>query len=161
MREIHLSNGGVIVVDDDVYETVAAYKWRRDARGYARRVTSQRGKEVTLMLHRVILGAVDGDVVDHVNGNPLDNRRQNLRLASLTQNRANVAKVRGSSRYKGVTLHSTGRWQAACSNKYLGLYETEEDAALAYDAEARIKFGPFAAVNFPSAGERCALKVGT
>ena len=107
-------------------------------------------------MHRVILGVVDSSLlVDHANGNPFDNRRSNLRVASSSsnqQNRQNYAQ--GHSRFKGVTLHKqTGKWMAQIkvdgSNKYLGLFDDDLAAAVTYDQAATQLFGEFASVNFP------------
>ncbi len=105
-------------------------------------------------------------LVDHRNGNGLDNRRSNLRPATSTQNSANKRKTRGSSRYKGVTWNKNAkRWQASIQvnrkRRHLGYFLAEEPAARAYDAAARLTFGAFAALNFPTAGERSALDWAT
>ena len=108
-------------------------------------------------MHRVILDAPAWRGVDHVNGNGLDNRRANLRFADQTFNQANARRGRSStSRYKGVTLvKKSGRWLAQTTRNgktvFLGYHDTEEAAALAYDAYAREAFGEFACLNFPKA----------
>lgn len=108
-------------------------------------------------MHRFILDAPDGIAVDHVNGNGLDNRKANLRLASSSQNaihrmRRNPA---ASSKYRGVTLHKgLGKWQAKAvyegASIYLGVFVLEEEAAKAYDEFAIEHFGEFAVLNFPN-----------
>jgi len=132
----------------------------------------------SLYLHREILGVTEPRVkVDHLNGDGLDNQRENLRACSTAQNNMNRAKRRrrSSSTYKGVCWHTRyGRFQAEIKlngkSKFLGMFETEVDAALAYDAAAREHFGQFACTNFPpkkpcvgrvlalefAHGERCA-----
>lgn len=105
-----------------------------------------------ILLHRVILGASPGQIVDHANGNGLDNRRQNLRFCSHSQNMANRKKTANSaSIYLGV-FASREKWRAQLSKngikKQLGCYATQEGAARAYDAAARIYHGEFARLNF-------------
>lgn len=104
--------------------------------------------------------------VDHINGNPLDNRRENLRMATPMQNAANAHKKAGcSSIYKGVSFHSTKRkWEARLNltvtpgrkgqrgkaiRLFLGQFDIEVDAALCYDQVAREWYGPYARLNFP------------
>lgn len=96
--------------------------------------------------------------VDHKDRNSLNDRFDNLREATRSQNGANTNKKKGcSSKYRGVTKHKN-KWMAQISksaskrdNKYLGLFENEEDAAKAYDNVARDVFGDFAQLNFPQA----------
>lgn len=131
---------------------------------YARR---RRGTPVYRYVMRQVLGhkIPRGMVVDHIDRNPLNNRRDNLRLCTPQQNAANRSvSGRGSSKYKGVTKVPSGRWKAALSvtvwsrkghRKYkkatinLGLFDTEEEAARAYDATAVEWFGEYACINFP------------
>jgi hypothetical protein len=85
----------------------------------------------------------------------LDNQRQNLRLATNQQNCRNIHGGRGTSAYKGVSAHQMShRWRARLTvdgrETHLGMFDTEEAAALAYDEAARRHFGEFACPNFPS-----------
>lgn len=105
-------------------------------------------------MHRVIMDAKPGEQVDHKNHDGLDNRRCNLRIATGSQNGANQRKTRGSSRYKGVSRQvRASKWQASIRldsrSKHLGLFESEEDAAIAYDEAALAQWGDFAHLNFP------------
>jgi hypothetical protein len=107
-----------------------------------------------LFLHRLILGAQPGDVVDHINHNKLDNRRCNLRLAGRTGNSRNRLPNKGN-RFKGVRLVPSGRYQASIyftENgkrffKHLGTFITEREAAQAYNTAATILFGEYAWLN--------------
>lgn len=104
----------------------------------------------TVSLHRLLTGWAS---VDHVNHDGLDNRRANLRPADARENGGNRRPVEGtSSRFRGVTLHrKTGRWQAALAGRYLGLYDTEEAAAAAFDVAAAAEYGEFAYQNLATA----------
>ena len=108
-------------------------------------------------MHRLILGAPLGADVDHRDGDGLNNTRSNLRLASRSQNMANVTRtVHGaSSKYKGITFIARLRlhpWKAQITvggqHIDLGRWATEEEAARAYDAAAVKYFGEFARTNF-------------
>lgn len=122
-----------------------------NAGGYAYFYTSRRWA-----LHRWIMQPPDDMVVDHINGDPLDNRRSNLRICTHAQNLANGRSHRDStSKYRGVSYRPReGTWRAQISvgnqrSKFLGQYRTEEEAALAYDAAARDRYGEYARLNFP------------
>ncbi len=115
-----------------------------------------------LRLARLIMSPTDKMVVDHINGDPLDNRRANLRVCTSTTNNRNRAKRSGtSSQFKGVTRSGPG-WVATISENYLkrwlGRFETETAAAQAYDAAARAIFGNDGAFNFPTKGEQAAQR---
>lgn len=103
-----------------------------------------------LLLHRVVLGAKKGQFVDHINGNKLDNRRQNLRLCNQSQNGANTKmRKNNTSGYKGVTWITTAnKWKAQIMinrKMYnLGLFGAPEEANLAYKTRALLEWGEFA-----------------
>ena len=94
-------------------------------------------------------------MADHLNHNPLDNRRKNLRLSTDEQNRKNRRKYSNNrSGYKGVSFSKReSKWVANLmiqgKYKHLGYFESKEDAAHAYDEAARINYGEFACLNFP------------
>lgn len=155
MRSLWLFNmKGPVLVDDEDFESLNRHEWHLASRRYAaRRVRRDDGKTVTLYMHRAILGAPINKHVDHINGDGLDNRRQNLRLADRSHNQANRGKPKSNtSGYKGVGRRR-GRWWAyiKVDNKmrYLGMFDVPEDAARAYDKAAREIFGEFAFQNFP------------
>lgn len=170
-RTVPLSRGYVALVDDEDYEWLSAFKWcfRGSAKepdyGYAVRgwrYTDAEGNSryKGVAMHREIMGADGKERVDHVNGDRLDNRRSNLRLATDSQNGLNRGKHRRvaavSSQFKGVYREQRRKnkiWgvriQAAGKYVYVGSYETEEEAALAYDAAAKRHHGEFARLNFP------------
>lgn len=125
------------VVDDKDVNLVLESSWSIQ-HGY---VVATRGK-----LHRLITDAKRGEIVDHVNGNTLDNRRQNLRIVSHQQNAINQSGHRiSTSKYKGVFWNQEkGKWQATIKHDgktiHLGWYKIEREAAIAYNAAAKVLF---------------------
>ena len=101
-------------------------------------------------LHRVLLNAPDGFDVDHVNGDGLDCRRSNIRIATKSQNASNRKYAPGIGKYRGVRAAGK-KWQAQLEhkgrNRYLGSFSTREEAALRYNEEAIKIFGEFAILN--------------
>lgn len=108
-----------------------------------------------LYMHRLVARAGDGEHVDHINGDGLDNRRCNLRLCTHADNCANRVSPLGpqTSRYKGVYYDPRGVWEVyICAHgrkRPLGLFRDEVDAAHAYDLAARAQWGAFARLNLP------------
>ncbi|OHB81180.1 MAG: hypothetical protein A2W31_05055 [Planctomycetes bacterium RBG_16_64_10] len=160
MKTVQLTKGKVALVDDRDYPLVSRYRWkaiRPRTIWYAQRNAWNGRRYVGLFMHRVVMAVGDGERVDHVNCDGLDNRRSNLRVATRSENAANFRKSDGcSSRFKGVSRHrKSGRWRASIQIRrrvvHLGYFDREEDAARAYDAAAVAVFGEFARTNF---GER-------
>ena len=154
MKEIPLTRGKVALVDDEDYERVSKFKWHCTSEGYAATTLPRlNGHRKTVWMHRYIMNAPDGIEVDHVRSGGLDNRRENLRLASHTQNTMNRPSDRGSlSRYKGVSFFKDGKkWhaeiQAHGKRIYLGRFISEIDAAIAYNEAAKKHHGEFAVLN--------------
>jgi hypothetical protein len=159
-RKIPLTQGKYAIVDPEDYEELAKYKWfakRCEGRFYAGRTV----KKKTVRMHQVIIGDVEGKFIDHINHNGLDNRKANLRFATTQQNSWNKRKQKGnySSQYKGVHwVESENKWRARITCKgrvmFIGYFDDEKAAAMAYDARARELFGDYAAPNLPSSKER-------
>lgn len=149
MKEIELTQGQVAIVDDDDFEDLSLYKWFAKKEGgifYAAR--SYGAKRNTMKMHIYIMKPVDGFVIDHINGNGLDNRKSNLRICSHAENMRNRKLHKdNSSGYKGVSKNK-GKYVARIMQIYLGRYNNAIDAARAYDAKARELFGNFAKLNF-------------
>lgn len=162
MKKVQLTHGYVALVDDEDYDRVVALgSWQAQPDGqtvYARkriyvRGTGRDSHKPSFLMHCFILGSFG---VDHRNGDGLDNRRANLRIATHGQNMANKRIYRNNtSGFKGVTRNTgSGRpWRAQLKadkkHYHLGYYDTPEAAARAYDAAARELFGEFARPNFP------------
>lgn len=151
---IALTKGQSALVDAEDYPALACFNWCASfSRGkwYAKRAErGPDGRQYTIRMHRAILGVPPGTEVDHINGDGLDNRRENLRPATRAENIRNTKRrSRNTSGFKGV-YRLEGRWAASVARKYLGLYDSPEEAARAYDTQARMAFGPFAALNFPA-----------
>lgn len=157
MPVIQLTRGLVTIVDDEDYDALAAFKWHAhpSAPGYfyaRREVRRDKKKQGRVYMHRVILGAPAGLLIDHINGDGLDNRRCNLRLATKAENQRNRrVPSTNTSGYKGVTWsRNAGRWHARIRagdrNVHLGYFDTPEEAHAAYCAVAVKYHGEFARV---------------
>ncbi|MFH1369677.1 MAG: HNH endonuclease [Planctomycetota bacterium] len=159
-RKIPLGEGRWTIVDPLIYYWLNSYHWTSDARGeciYAiRHKVSRKGRSTIVRMHREIMNAPAGLLVDHRNNNTLDNRRENLRLATQSQNMQNRRKCRtkATSQFIGVFFDKNcGKWRAKIGHQgkyiYLGIFDNELDAVKAYDAAARKYYGEFARLNFP------------
>jgi hypothetical protein len=153
-------NGDFFIFDTSDRQAIEKHCWYIDKYGYA----IARIKEKNVRLTRYLLGIGDSNYVDHINGNPRDNRRCNLRVATPIQNIRNMRlPSHNSSGFKGVSYRKDrGKYRAYISlhdkTKHLGYYDTAEDAARAYDEAARFYFGNFACLNFPNKGEQGCLR---
>lgn len=159
LRYIKLSNFNIhTMVDLDDYEKYKHYKWHMDKLGYVKRAYWEDGKPKTTSLHRDVMNNPKGMDVDHIDQNRLNNRKSNLRIATRSQNMANVRKIKkekARSLYKGVSYLDrktlTNKWTAYIKKDYvmynLGYFLTEEEAAIAYDCAAIQLFDEFASFN--------------
>lgn len=159
-REIPLTQGKVALVDAEDYDWLMGWKWRVlhsaanlwYARRTVRKISGDAHRKDEFM-HRVIMEAPKGIDTDHINGDGLDNRRYNLRICTHQQNIRNQRpQINRTSQYKGVSKHSrTGRWQCGIQHNskviWLGYFDNEEEAGLAYNTAATELFGEFARLN--------------
>lgn len=150
---VKLSKGKYAIIDREHIHLVEGKLWNEDD-GYAVR-SGGKGKP-KIRMHRVLIGCLDKSlVVDHINHDGLDNRKNNLRSCTPSQNSKNrLPDKNGKSKYLGVAFKKkvTDRWIASIyingKNKNLGTYDTQEEAAIAYDKMAKIVHGEFANLNF-------------
>jgi hypothetical protein len=159
MKKVKLPDGKVVLVDDEDFEWITHWKWHSRVSGKhvcAVRVVYVDGRKAgkyTVLMHRVIMGAPENMAVDHINGDPLDNRKSNLRVCTAYENSLNRrVGVNNTSGYKGVHLHTklkrwTARIGANGKRLHLGLFDTPEEAAKAYNLAAVQHHGKFAKLN--------------
>lgn len=160
MKTIELTQGYTCTVDDADYELLSTMKWCITSYGRAGKnikSTSTNTGKTYLLMHRFILGVTDPKVqVDHIDHNPLNNCRSNLRIATHFQNQHNRrANLVGTSIYKGVSKQKNVKKykaQIMAENKliYIGMFSSEIEAAKAYDEMAKKLHGEFACLNFPN-----------
>jgi len=145
-----------ILIDDEDLEKILKHDWRITGSGKGYAMTRINGKLVPM--HRLMIDIPFGKIADHINGDTFDNRKENLRIATQSQNRMNCVKQVFSkkivtSKFKGVHKKSpTRNWSAQIHfNKRtynIGSFKNEEEAAKAYDLKAKELFGQFAKLNF-------------
>lgn len=160
---VPLTRGMVAVIDAADAAVVGQHCWRavhRNGTWYA--VATVRGRGI--YLHRFLLDLPRGVRVDHEDRDGLNNRRGNLRSATVGQNMANSKMLSSNtSGYRGVSWHAQRRrWVAYIKHeqrtRYLGLFDSAEDAARAYDAAAQVLHGEFASLNFVALEQHIASK---
>ena len=145
MKKIYLTKGQAALVDDADYEMLSQYKWQFNGR-YASSTNIEKNK--VIQMHRFLMNPADDMVVDHIDSDGLDNRRENLRICTKAQNGTNK---RTTSKYKGVRKRTNcNRFEAEICHKYksyyLGLHLTEE-AAEAYNKKAIELHGEYDKIN--------------
>ncbi len=155
MKKLLLTNGQPTILDDTDYELYKNSRPFIANGGYATILVKENGKNRNRMISRLILKAKKGEIVDHINHDKLDNRRENLRICTPLQSAWNRRGHKDSkSGFAGVSYHTknslTKPWRARIFYKreiYLGCYETKEEAAKAYNKAAKDYFGEFACLN--------------
>jgi hypothetical protein len=151
VKIIPLTRGYKTLVDDEDYEYLSQFKWRSQIDRYVYAVCTINGD--FQYLHHLLLLPKIGFIVDHKDRNSLNNQKSNLRYATYSQNNINTNRLtRSSSGYRGVSFHKQSKkWSADICLNYertrLGLYDTPEMAAVAYNIAARELHGEFARLN--------------
>lgn len=149
---ILLPDGSAAIVDRADMALVLGFEWRRTGDGYV----GAQHRQMFVYLHRLVAGAGPDESIDHRNGDRLDNRLGNLRVADRSQNGANRPKDRlargATSVFKGVSWKAErSKWVAHVhvdgKTKYLGSFDSEEAAARAYNDAALLAWGEFARLN--------------
>jgi len=155
MKEIPLTQGKFVLVDDEDYDRFHQDKWKlthnkRDKTFYASKDVYINGNKTTRKMHRIILGIEDSKIfVDHIDGNGLNNCKENLRIATNQQNQQNRGKPSNNKTgYKGVSFFkSRNKFKASIKHGhrdlFLGYFSTAEDASKEYEAKAKELFGIF------------------
>ena len=157
MKTIELTQGKIALVDDEDYESLIKHSWclsKCSNTNYAIRGVTENGKHRSILMHREIMRPPPGLIVDHINGDGLDNRKANLRLVTESQNHYNQKKQSRptSSAYKGVYWHKRDKvWmvriQSTGTYHYIGSFKSEREAALAYNRAAIRLHGNHAKLN--------------
>jgi hypothetical protein len=156
--EIELTKGYKAVIDDEDAALILAHKWYPNKGGcgkvhaVAMNWDREKKRVCAVRMHRLILGAKPGEMVDHISGDTLDNRRHNLRICTNAENQQNSGPRRGSSKYKGVAWYARyGKWRVMFNwlgkTHFVGYFDCEEEAARAYNAAILPLAGEFARLN--------------
>lgn len=154
MKEIRLGSkknpGLVALVDDEDFESISKWKWyakKGKQTFYAVRSDNKAGKMIRM--HRQIMSLLVGQIIDHKDHNGLNNQKSNLRMATYSQNCAN--RKRGNSgKYVGVTRMNDRYISIISINRRpfrIGVFDTEIDAAIAFNKKALELHGEFASLN--------------
>ena len=152
-KEIQLTQGKVAIVDDDMFDYLNQWKWYANNNYVGRSITVSKNKQKHILIHRFIMKPDKGMLIDHLDGNPLNNQKNNLRICTHSDNMRNCKiSIKNTSGYKGVSfVKKKNKYKSAIKfNKrkiYLGYYIDPIDAARAYNTAAIKYFGEFAHLN--------------
>lgn len=157
MKEIILNTGQKVLVDDDDFPEISKYKWLylANGTGYACRFLNENGKTSCVLMRREIINVKNDYHVDHIDGNGLNNLKENLRICSHQQNQQNKRKSKNNtSGFKGVYWNKEKqKWVSRITvlkrRIFLGYFDSIEKVAHAYDEAVVENFGEFANLNFP------------
>lgn len=160
MKELYIT-GGVVLVDDEDYMKLSQFKWHMQGNYAVHSKSSQ--EHVTL--HRLIMAdelsiAPKNTQIDHADGDKLNNQRHNLRICTPSQNVRNCrnTRIKKHSKFRGVSMNH-GKYcvyiHTDIKHKFIGRYDSEYTAAIAYDVAAKEYHGEFATLNFPQFNKSC------
>lgn len=157
MKKIPLTKGKYALVDEEDYDYLSKWKWCCDSKGYGfrteKRSETGRQKRRGVYIHREVMSNPKGLQIDHINGDTLDNRKSNLRLASHSENMRNrKLQKNNTTGYKGVWFNKKrNRYIATIringQSRTIKSAETAEEAAEAYNERATEIYGNFARLN--------------
>lgn len=150
-QNLKLPCGRVAIIDSDDFEKVKNIPWYFH-KPYVRATIKRGRKTERIYLHRLVKNAPTGLFVDHINRDPLDNRKSNLRICTMSQNCSNrTIQKNSTTKIKGVFMERDGRqkkWRAQIKYQrktfYLGRFYTKSEAAAAYAEKAKELFKEFA-----------------
>jgi hypothetical protein len=152
-KQIPLTKGQFALVDDADYNQLIQFRWLYSPHGYAMRTYTKNKRRYFIQMHREIMNAQPGELVDHIDRDRLNNTRSNLRIVDRSQNMWNRNPNKTSAvAYKGVSKHVRGyhaRIRVRGQRIHLGYFDDPRLAAQVYDAAARFFFGEYAHINFP------------
>lgn len=162
-KEIPLTQGKVAIVDDEDYERLVVFKWQAAKDRHTKELYYAHRTKPYISMHRLVLNAEKGQMIDHKDRNGLNNQKSNLRFCTMAQNQQNKKTVNKLG-FRGVKAERNGRYGAQIripspdgqghgKMTHLGTYDTPVEAARAYDAAALKYFGEFARPNFPLEAE--------
>lgn len=151
---VPLTKGKYAFIDIEDYDLVSEHSWhaslaKSNNSYYAKTNVRINGKQRSMSMHKLLMNPKKGMVVDHINGNTLDNRRCNLRICTQADNAKNSKTPKSNtSGYKGIVKKSSTRWQAIITSDgkriNLGSFPTPEEAYAAYCKAALELHGEFA-----------------
>jgi hypothetical protein len=160
LKEIPLTKGLVALIDDEDFEKVSVFRWQAVSNkkvyyayhSIAKKLPNGKKGSTAIKMHRLVMGVTDPKIqVDHINGNTLDNRKENLRLCSNIENSRNrKGYCTNTSGFRGVgrdKRRNSNPWFATIvkdeKQKWLGYFNTPEEAAKAFDKAAKEIYGEF------------------
>lgn len=155
MKTIILSKGQITYVDDEDFEYLFNWIWYCNSYGYATRTYKRKGKMFRLYIHRVIMNAKIGSLIDHIDGNPLNNQKNNLRFVTRKENAQNRKRgVNNKSGFIGVSWDNYNKkWKAQAMHngkqKFLGNFDNAEEAAICRDQFVKKSYS-YSTLNFPT-----------
>ena len=152
MKKLRLTNGKYTLIDSEVHKSISAFSWNCSRNGYACRAAKIGNKWTRVYMHRELARTPKGMSTDHINGNRLDNRKKNLRVCTHSENCKNRGnRIDNKTGYKGVFPYGNGRFRVKIKLDgkmlHVGLYDTADQAARAYNRKAKELFGKYARLN--------------